>query len=477
MNVHQVEATSFPHTVIIYKRQGPFFITVIDLFLRTVLLIAFPITVFCSFILPLVMVELTTMIGSSKIHFVALLLISLASHVKSDASDHRYSDGDTIPIYGNKVGPYSNPLETYDYYNLPFCSQDAVKEKKVVPNNTLSAKPLVPTPYKVEFLVDREFELLCNKRLKKPDGFIGRVERNYRDESIKSKYFLYNHFDFEIFYNKDRVIEIIVQSDPKFVVDITEDKEVDVNFTYSVRWMGTNQSFDERMQRYVISSNPYAVADVTEDKKPFDTIHGYSIANSSFTIFILIICILIFYKRVLQKEICRTVLILILGVTDGFQIYLQGVFLNAFMIVYAITSMISGYKSVSFYCQLEGTNWMKNLLLTGGLYFGPLFLTFSFDNTFAVFYGSTAALLWGETIILSLLWILLALPLLLFGAVIGKNKKPDFKAPCKTTKCPREVPQLRWYKHILPQMLLAGFLSFSVIINIQLHDILSTVWG
>ncbi|KAJ9554345.1 hypothetical protein OSB04_018390 [Centaurea solstitialis] len=119
---------------------------------------------------------------------------------------------------------------------------------------------------------------------------------------------------------------------------------------------------------------------------------------------------------------------------------------------------------------------MKNLLLTGGLYLGPLFLTFCFLNSVAVFYGTTAALPIGGILILSLLWIFLASPSLLLGGIVGKNRASDFEAPCKTAKSPREVPQLRWYRGVVPQMALAGILPFSVV-YVQLYYIFASVWG
>lgn len=40
---------------------------------------------------------------------VAVLLVCSGSHVRSDASDHRYKSGDQVPLYANKVGPFHNP--------------------------------------------------------------------------------------------------------------------------------------------------------------------------------------------------------------------------------------------------------------------------------------------------------------------------------------------------------------------------------
>lgn len=33
----------------------------------------------------------------------------------------QYADSDPVVLWVNKVGPYNNPQETYNYYSLPFC--------------------------------------------------------------------------------------------------------------------------------------------------------------------------------------------------------------------------------------------------------------------------------------------------------------------------------------------------------------------
>lgn len=52
----------------------------------------------------------------------------------------------------------------------------------------------------------------------------------------------------------------------------------------------------------------------------------------------------------------------------------------------------------------------------------------------------------------------------------------DFNAPVRTTKYPREVPPLPWYRKAPVQMLMAGFLPFSAI-YIELYYIFASVWG
>ena len=44
-----------------------------------------------------------------------LLLLSGADQVRSSASDHRYKEGDAVPLYANKVGPFHNPRYIYIY--------------------------------------------------------------------------------------------------------------------------------------------------------------------------------------------------------------------------------------------------------------------------------------------------------------------------------------------------------------------------
>jgi len=41
--------------------------------------------------------------------FIALVVLLGADRARSDASDHRYKEGDPVPLYANKVGPFHNP--------------------------------------------------------------------------------------------------------------------------------------------------------------------------------------------------------------------------------------------------------------------------------------------------------------------------------------------------------------------------------
>ena len=62
---------------------------------------------------------------------VLLLVVGCAlapAPARGDEDAHRYKDGEAVKLWVNKVGPYNNPQETYNYFNLPFCKADPAKE-------------------------------------------------------------------------------------------------------------------------------------------------------------------------------------------------------------------------------------------------------------------------------------------------------------------------------------------------------------
>ncbi|THF99233.1 hypothetical protein TEA_013113 [Camellia sinensis var. sinensis] len=340
-------------------------------------------------------------------------------------------------------------------------------------------------------------------------AFIGTVHRPSLAETNDYKYFLFTDIEFEILYNKEHAIEINAPIHTNFVIDLIEDKEVDVEFRYTVKWIETNIPFKKRMEKYTMP--PHRLM-----------IHWFTLINSCLTVLIQLGCFVMFYVRVLKKDINKyandeelldnqeetgwknihcdvfrypkykslfaavvgsgtqlfilTVSIIMLGVVGVFHPYCRGTLLIALVVVYAITTGIAGYTSVSLYCQLEGTNWVRNLLLTGCLFSGPLFLTFFFLNTVAVTYRATAALPLGTILVLFSIWVLVASPLHLLGGIAAKNSVSEFQAPCHTTKCPREIHPQRWYNGILPQMAVAGVLPL-IVIDFELGYLLASVWS
>lgn len=58
------------------------------------------------------------------------------------------------------------------------------------------------------------------------------------------------------------------------------------------------------------------------------------------------------------SRLFSTVFIFILALVGVFYPYNRGALFTALVVIYALTSGIAGYTATSFYCQLEGTNWV-----------------------------------------------------------------------------------------------------------------------
>ncbi|RZS17480.1 hypothetical protein BHM03_00049624 [Ensete ventricosum] len=206
------------------------------------------------------------------IRVTALLLCFGVTGVVSDASDHRYKQGDPVPLYANKL----------------------------------------------HFRVDRDSELLCKKKLTKEDvakfrsavtkdyyfqmyyddlpiwGFIGKVDKEGKD-LIEYKYYLYRHIHFDILYNSEHVIEITVHTEPNSLADLTEDKDIEASFFYSVKWKETTTPFEKRMNKYSqTSSLPHHLE-----------IHWFSIINSCVTVLLLTGFLATILMRVLKNDFVK----------------------------------------------------------------------------------------------------------------------------------------------------------------------------
>ena len=72
--------------------------------------------------------------------------------------------------------------ETYQYYNLPFCTPEGGKEYKTEGlGEVLEGDRLVNTPYSIKFRVDKENEILCSRELTAKDlkKFRKSVKKDY----------------------------------------------------------------------------------------------------------------------------------------------------------------------------------------------------------------------------------------------------------------------------------------------------------
>lgn len=194
-----------------------------------------------------------------------------------------------------------------------------MKDKLEALGEVLNGDRLVDAPYKLDFRVDYDSKSACKKQLTKEEvakfrsavekdyyfqmyfddlpiwGFIGKVEKEGKSDPSEYKYFLYRHILFEVLHNNDRVIEINVHTDVNSMVDITEDKDIEVDFMYSVKWKETETPFEKRMEKYSQSSSlPHHLE-----------IHWFSIINSCVTVLLLTGFLATILMRVLKNDFVK----------------------------------------------------------------------------------------------------------------------------------------------------------------------------
>ena len=79
---------------------------------------------------------------------------------------------------------------------------------------------------------------------------------------------------------------------------------------------------------------------------------------------------------------------------------------SAGILLYALTSFISGFVSVHLFKKMGGQNWVWNVILTSSLFSVPFFLVWSFLNTVAWAYQSTQALPFTTVVLIMFIWII-----------------------------------------------------------------------
>uniref|UniRef100_A0A673VYK4 Transmembrane 9 superfamily member n=1 Tax=Salmo trutta TaxID=8032 RepID=A0A673VYK4_SALTR len=431
-----------------------------------------------------------------------ILVLCLVPHITWATVS--YKQGDPVTLYVNKVGPYHNPQETYHYYTLPVCRPKEVDQ----------LREAIEELYYFEFVLD-DIPIW---------GFVGYMEESgFLPHSHKVG--LWTHLDFNIEYNGNSVIFANVSVKDSKPVPLEEGGAghgavgtgggLALSFTYSVHWFESPLTHARRAER---------LRDYSFFPKTLE-IHWLSIINSLVLVVLLLGFVIIILMRVLKNDFARynveeeggcddldqgdngwkiihtdvfrfppykSLLCAVLGVgaqfltlatgiivmalLGMFNVHRHGAINSAAIMLYALTSCVSGYCSCSFYTQIHGQRWVWNIILTSSLFSAPLFLTWSVVNSVHWWSGSTQALPASTVLLLLGAWVLVGFPLTVIGGIVGKNRAGNFQAPCRTRNIARQIPTQPWYKHTAVHMAIGGFLPFSAI-SVELYYIFATVWG
>ncbi|KAG4164752.1 hypothetical protein ERO13_A13G036100v2 [Gossypium hirsutum] len=455
------------------------------------------------------------------------------SPVFASESDHKYQPDDPVTLWVNKVGPYNNPQETYNYYSLPFCHLGTNPAHKWGGlGEVLGGNELIDSQIDIKFQKNVEKSTICQLELDEAKvrefkdaiensywfeffmddlplwGFVGELHPDRNSDN--GKHVLYTHKNIIIKYNKDQIIHVnLTQESPK---PLEAGRIFDL--TYSIKWIPTNVTFARRFDVYL-------------DYPFFEhQIHWFSVFNSFMMVIFLTGLVSMILMRTLRNDYAKyaredddletlerdvseesgwklvhgdvfrppynlvllsavvgtgaqlalLVLLVILLAIVGTLYVGRGAIVTTFILCYAFTSFISGYVSGGMYSRNGGKSWIKSMILTACLFpfmcFGIGFIL----NTVAIFYGSLAAIPFGTMVVVFVIWAFISFPLALLGTVVGRNWSGAPNNPCRVKTIPRPIPQKKWYLTPSVVSLMGGLLPFGSIF-IEMYFIFTSFWN
>jgi len=476
-------------------------------------------------------------LGKMRRRFV-LLVCLLCLAVAQVTTGTTYSKEEAVPMWANKVGPYSSPSETYSFYHLPACQPPQIQHEHETLGEVLGGDDLQSSLYDIRFRVNIQWQSLCKLHLfadevdqlmKAVDnfyyfelvydkdlplwGFVGTPEMN---EEGEVETYVFAHLHFSMTYNGNHVISANVTADQARAVKLIPGESQVIEYSYSASWSEIDIKYEDRMDVY----NQYDFFSQELE------IHWLSVMNSLILVVLLAGFLALILVRVLRRDFSRYELsaldkeaagddaeeygwklvhadvfrfpaypslfcsivgngvqfftmimaILMLAVVGVFYPTNRGLMQTAAVVLYALTCFIGGFVSSQLYRQMRGERWAWNIVQTSLLFAVPFFITWFILNSIAVSYESTSALPFGTIVIIALIWGLVGFPLTVVGGISGRQAGGEFDAPCRVSKVQREIPPMDWYREGWFQIIVAGFLPFSAI-YIELYYIFSSVWG
>lgn len=260
--------------------------------------------------------------------------IGIAS-VSADEYNHKYTQGDDVHFYVHKVGPYSNPQEAYHYYSLPYCTPENENTTNKDSNTNeslfnqlrsnsigeyLGGHTLRHSGHDVKFApASKTYAEKCttSQPLTKGDaekfalaardtwvyqmylddlpiwGVVGEMIPKEDHANAPETYlpYVYTKRSLVIKYNKDRIVEVDLLSDPKSMVEVKEG--VKLTFETKFVWEATEQEFHSRFEKYL--------------DQPFfkHNIHWFSIFNSFMMVLFLSGLVALILVRTLKKDYAK----------------------------------------------------------------------------------------------------------------------------------------------------------------------------
>ena len=465
---------------------------------------------------------------STKMKVTRLISWLVIQTVTSRLDDHRYDSTDEVTVFLGSIGPLHNVQEKYDFSYSGLCTGRAALASDQVYrslSDQLLGNSYIESGIHINYLepvarfkycstsVDTE-KLLTIKYLVMAAFYMelkidGLPIWSLLGKSEKGKDLLATHRRFELHYNDDRII--FVNLTLLDFVDLDE-PHAKIDLYYSVEWIKSNENFNTRFQYYM-------------DTGFFGhRIKWLSILNSATITLLmtgLVFAIILKtvrndYTRYTQHEanfeleqdfydeygwklvsgdvFRRPPRLLVLSglvgtgvqflvIAAGILLYFvsgkayeaESSILNYILVFYGITSFLSGYFAAKEFSIYSGNNWLGSFLFTILVWPLALCAIGAVINTVAILYSSTKAVAFTGMLYLFSLWMLVVVPLTLFGYLLGKSMYHNYEFPSRANPIPRQIPPKKWYFSRNCLILYGGIVPFGVIF-VELRFILSAIW-
>ena len=233
-----------------------------------------------------------------------------------------------MTLWVNKVGPFNNPQETYNYYELPFCKVETDKPAKHRwggLGEVLEGNELIDSNIELKFRMDTPKTTICRDQLDQKMvrkfkrairhhywyeffmdelpvwGFVGEFidgdtgkavtasQGTVEGDGHNGQVFIYTHKSFDIGYNNDQIISVNLTAENPKPLSAGSDLE----FTYSVKWTPSAVKFGKRFERYL-------------DYNFFEhQIHWFSIFNSFMMVIFLTGLVSMILMRTLRQDYAK----------------------------------------------------------------------------------------------------------------------------------------------------------------------------
>ena len=288
---------------------------------------------------------------------------------------------------------------------------------------------------------------------------------------------------------------------------LDEDKDNEVYFTYSVKFVASDTVWATRWDKYLHIYDPQ--------------IQWFSLINFSVIVILLSSVVMHSLLRALKSDLARynelnldnefhedsgwklghgdvfrtpsKSMLLSILVGSGMQLFLmvmcsiffaavglvspvsRGSLPTVMFVLYALFGFVGSYASMGVYKFFRGPYWKANMILTPILLPGAIFLLIVIMNFFLLFAHSSGVIPARSLFFIILLWFLVSVPLSFAGSIVAHKQCNWDEHPTKTNQIARQIPYQPWYLRTAQATLIAGIFSFGSI-AVELYFIYSSLW-